>query len=184
MAECPARRCPDSRWPPEAATPLRRARHAVSPRAPPGLLPSRPLLSRSPVPAATVAHRAVTDGAGISACHGPPTTVGHRAMTVRCPGRSRRVAARRGTGNTAAWSGYARTRQATAQVADEEVVVRTDSRHGSSRPDRARGGTRPSGPPRPGGRRDVDPAVLERLLEPIVRAAGLDLESVRVGSAG
>jgi ribosome maturation factor RimP len=62
--------------------------------------------------------------------------------------------------------------------------VRTDSRHGSSRPDRARGGTRPSGPPRPGGRRDVDPAVIERLLEPVVRAAGLDLESVRVGSAG
>src|SRR5436190_3270250 len=87
-------------------------------------------------------------------------------------------------GNTAAWSGYARTRQATAQVADEEVVVRTDSRHGSSRPDRARGGTGPSGPPRPGGRRNVDPAVLERLLEPVMRAAGLDLESVRVGSAG
>lgn len=62
--------------------------------------------------------------------------------------------------------------------------MRTDSRHGSSRPDRARGGTGPSGPPRPGGRRDVDPAVIERLLEPVVRAAGLDLESVRVGSAG
>jgi ribosome maturation factor RimP len=62
--------------------------------------------------------------------------------------------------------------------------VRTDSRHGSSRPDRARGGTGPSGPPRPGGRRDVDPAVIERLLEPVVRAAGLDLESVRVGSGG
>src|SRR5439155_892857 len=95
MAECPARRRPGSRWRPEAATPLRRARHAVSPPAPPGLLPSRPLLSRSPVPAATVAHRAVTDGAGISACHGPPTTVGHRAMTVRCPGRSQRGSARR-----------------------------------------------------------------------------------------
>ena len=62
--------------------------------------------------------------------------------------------------------------------------MRTDSRHGSSRPNRARGGTGPSGPPRPGGRRDVDPAALERLLEPVVRAAGLDLESVRVGSAG
>ena len=62
--------------------------------------------------------------------------------------------------------------------------MRTDSRHGSSRPDRARGGTGPSGAPRQGGRRDVDPAVLERLLEPVVRAAGLDLESVRVGSAG
>jgi len=62
--------------------------------------------------------------------------------------------------------------------------VRTDSRHGSSRPGRARGGTGPSGPPRSGGRRDVDPAALERLLEPVVRAAGLDLESVRVGSAG
>jgi ribosome maturation factor RimP len=62
--------------------------------------------------------------------------------------------------------------------------VRTDSRHGSSRPDRARGRSGPPGAPRPGGRRDVDPAVLERLLEPVVRAAGLDLESVRVGSAG
>ena len=62
--------------------------------------------------------------------------------------------------------------------------MHADSRHGSSRPDRARGGTGPSGPPRPGGRRNVDPAVLERLLEPVMRAAGLDLESVRVGSAG
>jgi ribosome maturation factor RimP len=30
----------------------------------------------------------------------------------------------------------------------------------------------------------VDTARLERLLEPVVRAAGLDLESVRIGSAG
>ena len=38
--------------------------------------------------------------------------------------------------------------------------------------------------PRPGHRHDVDPERLERLLAPVVRAAGLDLESVRVGSAG
>jgi ribosome maturation factor RimP len=62
--------------------------------------------------------------------------------------------------------------------------MRADSRHGSSRPDRARGGAQRSGAPRPGGRHDIDPAGLERLLEPVVRAAGLDLESVRVGGAG
>jgi ribosome maturation factor RimP len=68
---------------------------------------------------------------------------------------------------------------------DEEVVMRADTRHGSSRPDRARGrpGTQPPAR-RAAGRRDVDPARLERLLEPVVRAAGLDLESVRVSGAG
>jgi ribosome maturation factor RimP len=63
--------------------------------------------------------------------------------------------------------------------------MRANSRHGSSRPDRARGR---AGAPATGAlatpRRDVDPAELERLLEPVARAAGLDLESVRVGSAG
>jgi len=86
----------------------------------------------------------------------------------------------------AAWSGYARARQATVQVVDEEAVMRADTRHGSSRPGRARG--RRETPPtrRPAGPagRDVDPAGLERLLEPVVRAAGLDLESVRVSGAG
>jgi len=61
--------------------------------------------------------------------------------------------------------------------------MRVGSRHGLSRPDRARGADTPAGP-RPGGRHGADPAELERLLEPIVRAAGMDLESVRVGSAG
>jgi len=69
---------------------------------------------------------------------------------------------------------------------DEEAVMRADTRHGSSRPGRARG--RRETPPtrRPAGPagRDVDPAGLERLLEPVVRAAGLDLESVRVSGAG
>ena len=75
----------------------------------------------------------------------------------------------------AAQSGYARTKQATAQVGDEkEVVMRAESGYGSSRPGRTRPGTRP----------DLDPAKLEALLEPIVRAAGLDLESVKIGSAG
>src|SRR5215475_12269878 len=60
------------------------------------------------------------------------------AATTRGTGRSRRVAARRRTGNPAVWSGYARTTQATAQVVDEEVVMRADSRHGSSHPDRSR----------------------------------------------
>ena len=62
--------------------------------------------------------------------------------------------------------------------------MRADSRHRLSRPDRARGGADTSAAPRPGGRHSADPAELERLLAPIVRAAGMDLESVRVGSAG
>src|SRR5262252_5353991 len=75
----------------------------------------------------------------------------------------------------AAQSGYARTRQATVQVGDEkEVVMRAETGYGSSRPGRTRTGGRP----------DLDPAKLEALLEPIVRAAGLDLESVKIGSAG
>ena len=62
--------------------------------------------------------------------------------------------------------------------------MRADSRHRLSRPDRTRGGADTSAAPRPGGRHSADPAELERLLAPIVRAAGMDLESVRVGSAG
>jgi len=61
------------------------------------------------------------------------------------------------------------------QVGDEkEVVMRAETGYGSSRPGRTRTGGRP----------DLDPAKLEALLEPIVRAAGLDLESVKIGSAG
>jgi len=62
--------------------------------------------------------------------------------------------------------------------------MRADSRHGLSRPDRVRGGADTPAAPRPGSRHGVDPAELERLLGPVVRAAGMDLESVRVGSAG
>jgi ribosome maturation factor RimP len=61
--------------------------------------------------------------------------------------------------------------------------MRAESGYGSSRPGRARGAGAPAAP-RPGGRHDLDPAKLEALLAPIVRAAGLELESVRVGSAG
>jgi ribosome maturation factor RimP len=61
--------------------------------------------------------------------------------------------------------------------------MRAESGYGSSRPGRARGAGAPAAP-RPGGRHDLDPAKLEALLEPIVRAAGLDLESVKIGSAG
>jgi ribosome maturation factor RimP len=56
------------------------------------------------------------------------------------------------------------------------------SRHGSSRTDRSRADTPAA--PRGNSRHDVDTARLERLLEPVVRAAGLDLESVKVGRAG
>jgi ribosome maturation factor RimP len=68
-------------------------------------------------------------------------------------------------------------------VDEKEVVMRAESGYGSSRPGRARGAGAPAAP-RPGGRHDLDPAKLEALLAPIVRAAGLDLESVKVGSAG
>ena len=61
--------------------------------------------------------------------------------------------------------------------------MRAESGYGSSRPGRARGAGAPAAP-RPGGRHDLDPAKLEALLEPIVRAAGLDLEAVKIGSAG
>jgi ribosome maturation factor RimP len=62
--------------------------------------------------------------------------------------------------------------------------MRADSRHRLSRPDRVRGGADRTAAPRPGSRPGADPAELERLLEPVVRAAGMDLESVRVTSAG
>ena len=61
--------------------------------------------------------------------------------------------------------------------------MRAESGYGSSRPGRTRGAGAPAAS-RPGSRHDLDPAKLEALLEPIVRAAGLDLESVKIGSAG
>ena len=61
--------------------------------------------------------------------------------------------------------------------------MRAESGYGSSRPGRGRSAGVPAAP-RPGGRTDLDPAKLEALLEPIVRAAGLDLESVKIGRAG
>jgi ribosome maturation factor RimP len=64
-------------------------------------------------------------------------------------------------------------------VDEKEVVMRAESGYGSSRPGRARGAGAPAAP-----RHDLDPAKIEALLAPIVRAAGLDLESVKVGSAG
>jgi ribosome maturation factor RimP len=61
--------------------------------------------------------------------------------------------------------------------------MRAESGYGTSRPSRARGAGAPAAP-RPGSRHDLDPAKIEALLEPIVRAAGLDLESVKIGRAG
>jgi ribosome maturation factor RimP len=62
--------------------------------------------------------------------------------------------------------------------------MRGNSRHRSSRPDRAAG--RVQGPgTAPGGQRpDADQAELARVLEPVVHAAGADLESVRISAAG
>jgi ribosome maturation factor RimP len=62
--------------------------------------------------------------------------------------------------------------------------VRANSRHGSSHPVSARGRAEAPAAPRRGSHRDVDPADLAGVLEPVVQAAGMDLESVRVGSAG
>jgi ribosome maturation factor RimP len=64
--------------------------------------------------------------------------------------------------------------------------MRGDSRHASSRPGRA--GGRASGAPGPyrerPGTPPAEPADLARLLEPVIRAAGMDLETVRVSPAG
>jgi ribosome maturation factor RimP len=65
----------------------------------------------------------------------------------------------------------------------EEVVMHGDSRHGPSRP--RQGSQDTVGAYRE--RRDtvtVEPAELASLLEPVVAAAGLDLETVRVTPAG
>src|SRR6266851_2885193 len=89
--------------------------------------------------------------------------------------------------------------------------MRGSSRHGPSRPDRARrpaadgagprhegrpgrrqpdtraAGSQPAGaaaPDRPQAARPAEPERLTSLLEPVVRSAGLDLESVRISAAG
>jgi ribosome maturation factor RimP len=64
--------------------------------------------------------------------------------------------------------------------------MRGDPRHAPSRLGRA-GGQDTGGGSSAAGRREVppvDPADLERVLEPVVRAAGMDLETVRVSPAG
>jgi ribosome maturation factor RimP len=67
---------------------------------------------------------------------------------------------------------------------DEEGVMRGQSRHLPSRLDRAgdQAARRPGRPPRSGA--PADTGRLARALEPVVAAAGLDLESVRVTAAG
>jgi ribosome maturation factor RimP len=62
--------------------------------------------------------------------------------------------------------------------------MRGNSRHGSSRPDRARGRAGAAAAPHRDSRHSDIPAELAGLLEPVVRAAGMDLESVRVSAAG
>jgi ribosome maturation factor RimP len=67
---------------------------------------------------------------------------------------------------------------------DEEVVMRGSSRHGSSRPAGDRGRSGAPDTPRHPGREAGIPAKVEGLLEAVVQAAGLDLESARMGTAG
>ena len=62
--------------------------------------------------------------------------------------------------------------------------MRGNSRHRSSRPDRAGGRGPVTGPAQAGQRPDADQAELARVLEPVVHAAGADLESVRITAAG
>jgi ribosome maturation factor RimP len=64
--------------------------------------------------------------------------------------------------------------------------MRGDPRHAPSRPRRAGGQDTGGGSSDPARREvlPVDPADLERLLEPVIRAAGMDLETVRVSPAG
>jgi ribosome maturation factor RimP len=62
--------------------------------------------------------------------------------------------------------------------------MRGNSRHRSSRPDRAAGRVPVPGAPPAGNHLDVEQAELTRVLEPVVHAAGADLESVRISSAG
>jgi ribosome maturation factor RimP len=64
----------------------------------------------------------------------------------------------------------------TAQVAGEEVVMNASSRHTAARPAPARGNTAGAGAP------DADR--LARLLTPVAAGMGLDLDGVRVTSAG
>jgi ribosome maturation factor RimP len=64
--------------------------------------------------------------------------------------------------------------------------MRGDSRHAPSRPRRANGRDAAGAAPfreRPAAPQ-VEPADLARLLEPVIHAAGLDLETVRVSPAG
>jgi len=64
--------------------------------------------------------------------------------------------------------------------------MRGDPRHAPSRPRRAAGRDAGSAGPSSGpqGTPAADPADLERLLEPVILAAGLDLEAIRVSPAG
>lgn len=59
-----------------------------------------------------------------------------------------------------------------------------NSRHRSSRPDRADGHGPVPGPATAGQRSDADQEELARVLAPVVHAAGADLESVRISAAG
>jgi ribosome maturation factor RimP len=63
--------------------------------------------------------------------------------------------------------------QTTAQVAGEEVVMQGNSRHGSSR-----------APSRAPSRGAADAERIVGLLEPAVAALGMDLEGVKITSAG
>jgi ribosome maturation factor RimP len=77
---------------------------------------------------------------------------------------------------------------------DEEAVMRDESRHAASRPGRAgkrdgRGGQArrdrgDGGEPRQAVGPAPDAAELAGLLEPVISAAGMDLEGVRVAAAG
>src|SRR5215471_10473823 len=143
---------------PLSGRPLHRAYQHATPGSPPRPV-NRHAWPRRPVPA------------------GPPLTAGPTAR----PGTSAltRSTCPQGPATLVAGRQQHRSR-------GEEVVMHGDSRHVRSRPRRGYGRSaggagaervRAAGPL-------PEPADLARVLEPVVRAAGMDLESVRVSPAG
>jgi ribosome maturation factor RimP len=82
--------------------------------------------------------------------------------------------------------GPSRPDQARRPAADG-AGPRREGRPGRRQPDSRAGGSQPAGrtaPDRPPAGRPVEAERLTTLLEPVVRSAGLDLESVRISAAG
>src|SRR6266536_517771 len=161
--------------------------------------PLQPATASSAVLAAVAASTARRDRpAPVPAVTGPPVTESSRQCAARsprrhpsmsqpvplpwCPSEPGRPAIYPAAGCAGA-GGHVRCPipvrlddRTTAQVADEEVVMHGSSRHRPPRP-AAKGST-----PSAAGPADVQQLI--RLLEPVVRAMGMDLENVRITATG